>query len=206
MNKKIKRCFLEQKNLENQKFLNLFKILMLAADSNIIDFEYDRLRDEIIVLVRNNNKIIKVFLDNLSDGTKRFVFIMLPILLNKIHSSLYLIDEIENSFHPRIIDTILRLFYFNENNLNNSQLLFTTHNPYIFDNVEIHNSCINVSLYDSDKNFQKLSNFENYSIKRNDKLFSKNYVSEIINSHPDSNNINEIYDFFSNNNEKVNLV
>lgn len=197
MNREIKRCFLEQKNLENQKFLSLFKILILAADPNIVAFEYDRLRDEIIVLVRSNNKIIKVFLDNLSDGTKRFVFIMLPILLNKRQPSLYLIDEIENSFHPRIVDTILRLFYFNENNINSLQLLFTTHNPYIFDETEIHNSCINISLYDFDKNFQKLSNFENYNIKRNDKLFSKNYILEIINSHPDNNNINDIYDNFS---------
>lgn len=197
MKKRIKRCLLEQKNVQNQEFLKLFKNLMLAADPNIINFEYDQLRDEIIILVRNNNKIIKVLLDNLSDGTKRFVFIMLPVLLNKNQASLYIIDEIENSFHPKIVDTILRLFYFNENNLNNSQLLFTTHNPYIFDDAEIHNNCINVSLYDSDKNFLKLSNFENYNVKRNDKLFSKNYILEIINSHPDNNYIDDIYEDFS---------
>ena len=206
MNKSIKSCFLNQKNFQNQEFLSLFKILILAADPNIVDFRYDQLRDEIIVLVRTNNKVIEVLLDNLSDGTKRFIFIMLPILLNKKQPSLYLIDEIENSFHPRIVDTILRLFYFNENNLNNSQLLFTTHNPYIFDDVKIHNSCINISLYDYDKNFLKLSNFKNYNIKRNDKLFSKNYILEIINSHPDNNYIDDIYDNFSTNNNILEIL
>ncbi|MDQ7983216.1 MAG: AAA family ATPase [Spiroplasma sp.] len=198
------KYFFLNKNSETQNRFDLIKDLISAVDPNIIDFEYDQLRDEIIVLVQENDKVVKVLLDNISVGTKRFIFIMLPIILRKNETNFYLIDEIENSLHPTLIDTILRLFYFNDTNLNNSQLFFTTHNPYIFDQIELHNSCINISLYNSDENFAKLSNFNDY--KRNDKLFSKNYILEIINSHPESNNIYQIYENFSNKKDESNLM
>ncbi|WP_339045973.1 ATP-binding protein [Spiroplasma endosymbiont of Colias croceus] len=192
----LKKIFKSKNDKSKQELKNL-KILIKAVDPNIIDLQYHGYDDDIIAIVKDkNNKEIKVPFENISEGTKRFLYLM-PRIMNNDKNKIYIIDEIENSFHPRIIDTILRIFYYNQNNPNNSQLLFTTHNPYIFDIAKIHNNCINVSLYNQNNNFEKLSNSENYGIKRNDKLFSKNYILEIINSHPDSDSIDEIYNRFT---------
>lgn len=192
---KLKDSFKNKISKKDRENIALLKTLITAVDPNIIDFIYDEAEDDIFVIIEDIDKKVKVPFQNLSDGTKRCIMLIFPIFLRRKTTNFYLIDEIENSFHPRIVETILSLFYFNENNVNNSQLLFTTHNPYIFDSPKIHNSCINVGLYNTKQNFEKLSNFDEY--KRNDKLFSKNYMLEVINSHPDSNNLYELYDKFS---------
>lgn len=66
--------------------------------------------------------------DDESDGTQR-LFAILPFLLSTFQNgSVLIIDEIESSFHPHISELLVRLFNDPEVNVNNAQLIFSTHN------------------------------------------------------------------------------
>ena len=60
-------------------------------------------------------------------GTKK-LFSMLPSIFEAFsRGQAFLIDEIESSFHPHVAELIVRLFNDPEANVNNAQLIFTTH-------------------------------------------------------------------------------
>lgn len=66
--------------------------------------------------------------DQESDGTKK-IFKSLPHILYVLYSgSVLLVDELEGSYHPHIAELIVKLFNDPDVNMNNAQLIFTTHN------------------------------------------------------------------------------
>lgn len=66
--------------------------------------------------------------DEESEGTQQ-LFKMLPIILSSLKmGGILLIDELENSFHPHIAELIIKIFNCPTLNINNAQLIFTTHN------------------------------------------------------------------------------
>jgi AAA15 family ATPase/GTPase len=69
------------------------------------------------------------FLTEESEGTIRLFFIMLTLLSVIKHNKFLLIDEIEESLHPRITEYIFNLFRAGEK----AQLLCTTHNTWFLD-------------------------------------------------------------------------
>ncbi len=63
-----------------------------------------------------------------SSGTQK-LYELLPLLLTSLSSGgVLLLDELDNSLHPHIAEFIIQLFNTPEVNVNNAQLLFTTHN------------------------------------------------------------------------------
>lgn len=62
-------------------------------------------------------------------GTQKLFFIMLTILDVVRKNKILLIDEIEDSLHPHIIDYIIQIF----NASKNAQLIFSTHNTNLLD-------------------------------------------------------------------------
>lgn len=64
-----------------------------------------------------------------SSGTNKFFYIMLTILDVLKYNKVLLIDEIEDSLHPHIVDYIVRLFHSDRK----AQLIFTTHNTNLLD-------------------------------------------------------------------------
>ncbi len=82
--------------------------------------------------VYNNEKevdqILLPFLKHESSGTIKMLGI-LPVLFRALETgSPIVIDEIENGLHPNVLQRILELFLSEETNINNSQLICTTHN------------------------------------------------------------------------------
>lgn len=69
------------------------------------------------------------FLSEESEGTKKLFFIMLTILDVINNNKILLIDEIEDSLHPKIIEYIIEIF----NASKRSQLIFSTHNTNLLD-------------------------------------------------------------------------
>jgi len=69
------------------------------------------------------------FLTEESQGTIKLFFIMLTILDVVKHNKVLLIDEIEDSLHPKIIEYLFNLFRAGEH----AQLLCTTHNTSFLD-------------------------------------------------------------------------
>ena len=130
----------------------LLKALQLA-DSDIVDFKY-RLKKEKGKKIRANLDTEEVFFeDNIlesmeiktyhkyfpkipfdflteeSEGTKKLFFMMLTILDVVRNNKILLIDEIEDSLHPKIVEYIIEMFHASRK----SQLLFSTHNTNLLD-------------------------------------------------------------------------
>lgn len=64
-----------------------------------------------------------------SDGTKKLFFMLLTILDILKNNKTLLVDEIEDSLHPKIVDYIIKLF----NASDKAQLIFSTHNTNLLD-------------------------------------------------------------------------
>lgn len=78
---------------------------------------------------KNNPDVAFDFLNEESQGTIRLFFIMLTLLDVVKNNKVLLIDEIEESLHPKIIEYIFNLFRSGEK----AQLLCTTHNTKFLD-------------------------------------------------------------------------
>lgn len=84
-------------------------------------------REEVFFHQNENNELVKFSKDKESRGTQK-LFNLIPVILNMfVEGEVLLIDEIENSFHPHIAKLILKLFNDPSLNVNNAQLIFTTH-------------------------------------------------------------------------------
>lgn len=79
---------------------------------------------EIKTYHKGNPEISFDFLTEESDGTKKMFFIMLTILDVIKNNKVLLIDEIEESLHPAIVEYIFNLFRAGEK----AQIICTTHN------------------------------------------------------------------------------
>lgn len=77
-----------------------------------------------------------IFLEEESNGTKRFIEIFPQIYYALEQGSIVLIDEIDTDIHPLLLPEILRWFNSEEKNTKNSQLIFTAHNPALLDELE----------------------------------------------------------------------
>lgn len=66
-----------------------------------------------------------------SDGTRR-LFDLMDMLLNKREDMLYIVDELERSLHPKLIERFLQMFM-QLHSEERMQLLFTTHESSIMD-------------------------------------------------------------------------
>ncbi len=130
----------------------LLKALQLA-DSDIIDFKYTLKKEkgkklranldteeaffeddifesmEIKTFHKYSPKVAFDFLTEESGGTKKLFFMMLTILDVVRNDKLLLIDEIEDSLHPKIVEYLIDIFHASEK----SQLIFTTHNTNLLD-------------------------------------------------------------------------
>lgn len=135
---------------ENKK--QLLKALQLA-DSDIVDFKYKLIKEKgkkiranldteelfvedsilesmkIKTYHKYSPKIPFDFLTEESGGTKKLFFMMLTILDVVRNNKILLIDEIEDSLHPKIVEYIIEIF----NASQESQLIFSTHNTNLLD-------------------------------------------------------------------------
>ena len=66
-----------------------------------------------------------------SDGTRR-IFDLLDMLLNKSDDTVYIVDEMERSLHPKLTSKFIELFD-QIHRTKNMQLIFTTHEASIMD-------------------------------------------------------------------------
>ncbi len=66
-----------------------------------------------------------------SEGTKKYVYLLGPVVdaLNK--GAILLVDELDAKLHPHLVTMVVNLFHNKETNPNNAQLIFNTHNTHI---------------------------------------------------------------------------
>ena len=98
---------------------------------SIDDFQKAQLT--ITTFHRNNPAIPFDFNTEESGGTQRLFYMMLTILDVVKNNKILLVDEIETSLHPRLVEYIISLF----NRSECAQLIYTTHNTYLLDNNKV---------------------------------------------------------------------
>jgi AAA15 family ATPase/GTPase len=110
----------------------LLRVLRFA-DSDIIDIrcQHDEAfaKPKIITFHRVNPEVPFDFYAEESKGTQ-ILFNMMLTILNIIRANkVLLIDEIETSLHPKLVEYIIGMFHHSEA----AQLIFTTHNTCLLD-------------------------------------------------------------------------
>ena len=97
-----------------------------TEDGNVV---YERL----VTVHGDGNNEFRLPLEQESDGSIRYLH-LLPILYwagKSQHSGVYLIDELEDSLHPKLTEELLRLFLDSSGPGEKRQLIFTTHELHL---------------------------------------------------------------------------
>lgn len=96
---------------------------------------------------RNNVKLQMPFF---SEWTLKIVDFAYMIHEVSSKGGVLLFDEIDTSFHPEIVDSILELFLSKRYNKNNAQIILTTHNPRILKSLHKYQ----IQLVEKNKNWE----------------------------------------------------
>lgn len=110
-------------DFENKKFI--IKNIKVSVSSSHAVFNERKKSDEVEL----------PFLKYESNGTIRLLGV-LPAIFKALDTGIPLfIDEIENGLHPNLVKLIIRLFNSEDTNPLNAQLICTTHNTLLLENV-----------------------------------------------------------------------
>ncbi len=107
-----------------------------------------------------------------SDGTKR-LFDLIDMLITKREDTLFVVDELERSLHPKLTEHFLRLFMEAHEN-ERMQLIFTTHEDTIMDQELFRRDEIWFVERDAD-NASRIYSLDRFK-ERYDKKLSKAYL------------------------------
>lgn len=99
--------------------------ILNTADSDIVDIRIQG--NALKTFHRGNPDIAFDFDTEESEGTKTLFHMMLSMIDIIRNGSTLLIDEIDTSLHPHLVEYIINLF----NNSDNAQLIYTTHNTHL---------------------------------------------------------------------------
>lgn len=80
-----------------------------------------------------NSEIYELDFRNESEGTRRFLEMIVPWLWAIKRGSVLVVDEIETSLHPVLVRNLVELFLNPEINSKNAQLIVATHDPLLLD-------------------------------------------------------------------------
>lgn len=99
--------------------------ILNTADSDIVDIRIQG--NTLKTFHRGNPDIAFDFDTEESEGTKTLFLMMLSMIDIIRNGRTLLIDEIDTSLHPHLVENIINLF----NNSDNAQLIYTTHNTHL---------------------------------------------------------------------------
>lgn len=128
---------------------------------------------------KNKNKIFDIEFDfdvQESEGTKKIFALAGPILNTLSRGSILLIDELDARLHPIMTRRIVKLFNSKEDNPNNAQLIFATHDTNLLDNTIFRRDQIWFAEKD-EFGSTDLYSLSDYKDVRNDALFGRDYLS-----------------------------
>lgn len=112
-----------------------------------------------------------------SEGTKKYFYILGPILDALENGGILLVDELDSKLHPNLVCKIISLFNSKEHNKKNAQLIFNTHNTNLLDSGLFRRD----QIWFTDKNrygeakLYSLADFKSDEVRKNDP-FEENYI------------------------------
>ena len=111
----------------------------------------------------NGDEMILSF-DEESNGTKKIILSLVWITLCLKEGLCLIIDEIDSTLHPEMLEFIITLFKDPEYNRNNAKLIFTSHNVDIFDYLNKENIVI-IRKNDGESLLVPLKNYTGDNLK-----------------------------------------
>lgn len=107
--------------------------LTMRSDTSFFNLSFDGKNEPIIKTIKTSHgsSFYDFHFSDESDGTRR-IFDLIDILLNQRDDTVYVIDELERSLHPKLTEHYLRLLM-QIHSGKNKQLIFTTHESSIMD-------------------------------------------------------------------------
>ncbi len=179
----------------------LVKSIAKIVDSKIVDISIDESKEYEKKVLFTNDKGINLYYRMLSDGTQKMLQLCQKTSYIIRNNGILIIDEIENGVHTELLNALL-LMFLNKNNLN-SQLIFTTHYPEIFEMKRLDQTKIfkqdQVVFLGRRNGFMtadRLSEIKHDGKKlRNDISIAKAYRDKIVSIHPDKEEIEKLLFF-----------
>jgi uncharacterized protein len=173
-NKKLKENLLDKLSFADFSISNLelikrkIKSIQFVQIDNKGTIDQKINEQEIIdldLIHKHKNKTIKINFNAESNGTKKFILTFYN-LLKLAKDTVILYDEIETSYNLEIVEFILE--YFSKKD-NKSQILFTTHQSEILNNLRSDQ----INIIEKDESVSKIINLQ-HIVKNNPKI-NKNY-------------------------------
>lgn len=199
-----------ENNYKELKFIDwykknpdLFTTLARIVDTKICDVivEKDARNEELLFVLRDGSKITRSML---STGTDRFLNLIRYVndIIEK--NGVLIVDEIELNLHKDLVGLIINMF--SNNNNSNSQIIFTTLSPDIFDVLDENNKKVfkqdMIYILDSISNTIKIDKLMDLKIDgkrvKGDASVSNLYRDKKIARHPDVEQINLFLNNFKN--------
>lgn len=132
----------------------------------------------------HNSSKTEFALNDESEGTRRLYELAPAILMGLNFSELFVIDELDCSLHPRVVELIIRLFNDSSINKNNTQLIFTAHSTNLMNEDYLRRDQIYFTQKDTSGATQ-LYSLDEFKQVRNDTPFEKWYLEGRFEAIPD---------------------
>ncbi|MEG2934031.1 MAG: ATP-binding protein [Gordonibacter sp.] len=124
---RFENFFMEPKeDFEKQRIIGLLN----AMDINITDIRYEHGKEDTlegIYLTHNVGDGYELELDEESNGTRKLLSLVPPILVALAHGHLLVSDELDAKLHPKLLKYLIRLFADKKTNPKGAQLVITSH-------------------------------------------------------------------------------
>ena len=151
----------------------------LDGDFYLVSFAHGRPLIKMIMAGHQTleGKEVKLKISEESDGSKRIID-LLPAFLDLSQSSgqrVYVVDEIDRSLHPLLIERLLELYLDSCTTETRKQLIFTTHNVFLMNQNHFRRDEIWVTERDK-SGASSLFSFNEYKDIRYDKDIRKSYL------------------------------
>lgn len=161
-----------------------YKELICEIDPGIIDVTFEKKTDSegtVTNLARtihrfgNNKKTVSINIE--SDGTKKWMFLSIILILALKEGRPCFIDELDSQLHPLILRKIVKMFTNKGTNPNGAQLVFSAHNIINLDSSDLRRDEIwFVEKVNHKSKMYSLVDFDDGGI-RSDLNYGKHYLS-----------------------------
>lgn len=134
------------------------------------------------VFDKKNKPVDIVYFDllqNESLGTQKFISLAGPIIDAILKGGILIVDEFSSRMNPILCEAIIRLFNSNENNPNNAQFIFVTHNTvFINSNSHIFRRDQMVTFKKDEYGATNIKTLYDMRVRK-DASFEKKYLDEL---------------------------
>ena len=119
--------------LADPAFCGRILSFLQGSDIPVSDIQLRSDNNRVYFLHRAGNRDVFLDLADESLGTQRLFALTGPVLDILEQGLLLVVDELESSLHPLLVQRLLELFHDPKVNTKGAQLVFTTHNTLVFD-------------------------------------------------------------------------